>query len=66
MEPCNIKLEKGGKCNFLKIINFYFLPLYVPQLMLCTNEAKCVVTPLSTTWRGWASVVHWGEYCYGL
>ena len=29
-----MKLEKGGKCNFLKIINFYFLPLYVPQLML--------------------------------
>ena len=29
-----MKLEKGGKYNFLKIINFYSLPLCVPQLTL--------------------------------
>ena len=37
-KPCNMKLEKGGKCDFLKIINFYSLPLYVPQLTLCRAE----------------------------
>ena len=39
---CNIKLEKGGKCSFLKIINFYSLPLYVPQLTLCFDIENCV------------------------
>ena len=34
-QPCIIKLEKGRNCNFLKIINFYSHPLYVPQLTLC-------------------------------
>ena len=33
-QPCIIKLEKGRNCNFLKIINFYSHPLYVPQLTL--------------------------------
>ena len=37
-KPCNMKLEKGGKCNFLKIINFYSLPLYVPQLTLWNDK----------------------------
>ena len=32
-------LEKGGKGNFLKIVNFYLLPLYVPKLTLC-KKAK--------------------------
>ena len=40
-KPCNMKLEKGGQCNFLKIINFSSVPLYVPQLTLCFISPGC-------------------------